>query len=160
MPNTCKFLAATPTNLDTFVTARLYPASRKAPMAVQVHTHCSAPNPQLLRFACVESVLDDSAVQSHVHDIAVTVRDGPNTSHFRVFFKRHVLLPASKSLRIQGDLLVMRVASRNEHSVVNMRAGDCRLSAFVTRKIAKHIRKFQKPQRARMPRHVKLEWRW
>ncbi|KAJ7809220.1 hypothetical protein B0H14DRAFT_3481596 [Mycena olivaceomarginata] len=145
MPNTRKFLAATPTNLDAFVTAPSILPPGKPPWPSK----------------CTRAVRRKPPTSpSHVHDIAVTVRDGPNTSRFRVFFKRHVLLPASKSLRIQGDLLVMRVASRNEHSVVNMRAGDCRLSAFVTRKIAKHIRKFQKPQRARMPRHVKLERRW
>ncbi|KAJ3717356.1 hypothetical protein C8R42DRAFT_644610 [Lentinula raphanica] len=43
---------------------------------------------------------------------------------YRVFFQRHQSLPTNVVLGIQGDLIVMRVGSKNIENVVNARKGD------------------------------------
>ncbi|KAJ3895973.1 hypothetical protein GG344DRAFT_61738 [Lentinula edodes] len=51
---------------------------------------------------------------------------------FRVFFKKSILLPINPALGIQGDLVVMRAASKHCNSVVNMRGRrDYRLADFI-----------------------------
>ncbi|KAJ7429422.1 hypothetical protein B0H11DRAFT_1767893, partial [Mycena galericulata] len=114
--------------------SRLYSTSESSPISVPVHARCVSSNPQDLRFPCVESILDGSAIQAHIHDIRVVLKHGRRTTHFRAFFKRHVRLPANPLIGIRGDLLIMHVASQNIDSVVNLRAGDHRLSDYVALK--------------------------
>ncbi|KAJ7500681.1 hypothetical protein B0H11DRAFT_1628449, partial [Mycena galericulata] len=75
--------------------SRLYSTSESSPISVPVHARCVSSNPQDLRFPCVESILDGSAIQAHIHDIRVVLKHGRRTTHFRAFFKRHVRLPAN-----------------------------------------------------------------
>lgn len=76
------------------------------------------------------------SLQPYVHDVVVYVHhqaaDGlSTTSKFQVFFKRHVHLPHNEELDLKGDVVVMRVASRNQLSVVNMRRSDTKIADFI-----------------------------
>ena len=82
-------------------------------------------------------MLDESKVQSYVHDCAVQIHEGPQTHRLRVFFKRHRRLRQNKSLPCfrrrlvaRGDFIVMR-AGVYPSSVVNMRGRDCQISDWV-----------------------------
>ncbi|KAJ7166521.1 hypothetical protein C8R43DRAFT_1122101 [Mycena crocata] len=139
MPNTRKFIHVSPPTSHIFLKPRLYSTNTSAPTSLDIFTRCRSSNPQDDRFPCVESVLDSAAVQPHIHDIRVVFKHGRRTTHFRVFFKRHVRLPANPNVDVQGDLLVMRVAAQNDESVVNMRGGDQRLADYVAHKIAGQV---------------------
>ena len=117
---------------DMFLCCRLY--QPMSPKNVTVHTRCASPNPQSPHYPCVERALDYPKVQSHVHDVYVAVKHGRIITPFRVFFKRHTMLPLSGYLGVHGDVLIMRVASRNNASVVNMRSTDGRLADYVAEK--------------------------
>ncbi|KAJ7207283.1 hypothetical protein B0H12DRAFT_1243168 [Mycena haematopus] len=160
MPNSRQFVPyhtpKTFKTVDRFLRSRLYPTWSSSPSTVTVHTRCRSVDPQDTRFACVESVLDGAGVQPHVHDVCIILKHGRRTTHFRAFFKRHVHLPHNTYLNIKGDLLIMRVASANQNSVVNMRPGDQRLADFVARKMSEKIVEFQTPQRTRLPVQLKL----
>ncbi|KAJ7655787.1 hypothetical protein DFH06DRAFT_1329224 [Mycena polygramma] len=160
MPNTRVFLPAAPSSTKVFLRARLYAASAPAPQLPTVHTRCQTTDPQDLRFPCVESILDCGGVQPHVHDIIVVLKHGRRTTRFRVFFKRHVRLPLNPHANLQGDILIMRMASSNPHSVVNLRSGDTRLADFVLRKISHRLRDFQGPERLRLPLQLSIARRW
>ncbi|THU95288.1 hypothetical protein K435DRAFT_859673 [Dendrothele bispora CBS 962.96] len=66
--------------------------------------------------------------QPYVHDIVVTLTYRRKVYKFRVFFKRHKLLPTNKSIRalcnvdVDGDVLV--VACGKEVDVRNMRGKE------------------------------------
>lgn len=77
--------------------------------------------------------MSGSPLQPHVHDIYVRV-SRPRPILFRVFFKRHVMLPRNVKFNLQGDIIVMRVASRNRQSVVNLRTSDRHIADAVVRK--------------------------
>ncbi|KAJ7635922.1 hypothetical protein B0H17DRAFT_1217191 [Mycena rosella] len=140
---------------DIFLRSLLYPAS-VTPAFISAHTRCRGSDPQALRYPCVESVLDCAAFQPHVHDLYVTVKHGRHTSRFRLFFKRHIRLPDNPNVGIRGDLLIMRVASRNEASVVNMRLSDRKLVDYVVKNIAPTIYRFQGRQRIRLPSRLQV----
>ena len=53
-------------------------------------------------------MLDESKVQSYVHDCAVQIHEGPQTHRLRVFFKRHRRLRQNKSLPCFRRRLVTR----------------------------------------------------
>ncbi|KAJ6599577.1 hypothetical protein B0H10DRAFT_1959022 [Mycena sp. CBHHK59/15] len=99
-------------------------------------------------------------IQSHVHDVSVTVmhqprRDGRRVfSTFRVFYKRHVRLSHNTRLDVQGDVAIMRVASKNRQSVVNMRRSDREISDFIAAMIAPKLRAFQGPHRTPLTSQV------
>lgn len=129
-------------------------------------------NPQSIRYPCVESVMDGALLQAHVHDIYVRVLRQSRSILFRVFFKRHAMLPRDPNLNLQGDIVIMRVASRNKQSVVNMRSSDrhladdvlrqcaSRLALFVSSLInlslAPTLRRFQGPKRCPLPCEIAL----
>lgn len=129
-------------------------------------------NPQSIRYPCVESVMDGSLLQAHVHDIYVRVPRQPRSILFRVFFKRHAMLPRDSNLNLQGDIVIMRVASRNKQSVVNMRSSDRHLADDVLRQyasclaffvstlinlsLAPTLRHFQGPMRHPLPCEITL----
>jgi hypothetical protein len=89
-----------------------------------VYVRSASIDPQDARYPCVEGILDGSLIQSHVHDFFLCINIKNRRTLFRVFFKRHQNLPLNHFLNIQGDLLVMRVASRNHESIVNLRPSD------------------------------------
>ncbi|KAJ6540097.1 hypothetical protein B0H10DRAFT_2245296 [Mycena sp. CBHHK59/15] len=96
--------------------------------------------------------MGDARVQAHVHDTAVMVthRDANRRlkfSRFRLFYKRHARLSPNRRLDMKGDFLVMRVASRNYLSVVNMRRSDAELADFILQSLAEKLRAFQGPKR-------------
>ena len=156
---------------STFLCCRLY--QPMSPKNISIHTRCTSPNPQSPRYPCIESTLDYPTVQPHIHDVYVVVKHGRITTTFRVFFKRHIMLPVSGYLGVHGDVLIMRVASRSNASVVNMRSTDGRLADYVAKKwvndfdivdykltpgarIAPMIRRFQSPQRVPLPKQLLL----
>jgi hypothetical protein len=117
------------------ITARLYPALRRA-ISVPVPSRCSSTKAQDARLPFVENVMGHHSLQPYVHDVVVYVHhqaaDGlSTTSKFQVFFKRHVHLPHNEELDLKGDVVVMRVASRNQLSVVNMRRSDTKIADFI-----------------------------
>lgn len=71
-----------------------------------------------------------SRTQPHVHDVVVSVANGPYSAKFRVFFKRHQNLPHNGVLNLRGDVVVMRVGSKDPDSVVNLRSSDSRAMDF------------------------------
>jgi hypothetical protein len=119
---------------DVFLRSRLYRARAASPLNPSVHTRCSSSNPQSPRYPCVEGILDYPGIQTHIHDIYVIIRHRRATSTFRIFFKRHLLLPLNHVLDVQGDMLIMRVASKSRSSVVNMRGSDWRLADFIVKR--------------------------
>lgn len=116
---------------NVFLRSRLYRARTTSPLNPSVHTRCSSSDPQTPRYPCVEGLLDYPGIQAHIHDIYVIIRHRRVTSTFRIFFKRHLLLPLNHVLGVQGDVLIMRVASKSRSSVVNMRGSDWRLADFI-----------------------------
>ncbi|KAJ3765167.1 hypothetical protein FB446DRAFT_833096 [Lentinula raphanica] len=90
---------------------------------IKVSTDSTRPprHHDVIRVPLVESRFvgwDDT--QAHIHDIDVMYR----RCRYRVFFQRHQYLPTNGFLGIQGDLIVMRVGSKNTENVVNARKGD------------------------------------
>lgn len=112
-----------------FLRGRLYSARQQSPKTVSIYATCCSADPQNFRFPCLEGIIEGSHVQPFIHDIYVLHR----STLFRVFFKRHTMLPYNKQLGIQGDVVVMRVASRNRHSVVNLRPSDRRIADLILR---------------------------
>lgn len=105
----------------------LYLSTSSTPKSTKIYVKCVSSNPQDIRYPCLEDILNGGEFQPHTHDIFVRIRLGPRRSAlFRIFFKRHVLLSPNHQIGIHGDLAVMRVASQNIHSVVNMRSSDDR----------------------------------
>ncbi|KAF8144081.1 hypothetical protein K438DRAFT_1783201 [Mycena galopus ATCC 62051] len=156
MTNNRIFVPTTRRAIDRFVNARVYSSASKSSSPVPIHTRSTGAKPGSLRYPCVEDVLDGAAVQAHVHDVFVILKHRGRTARFRLFFKRHVRLPKSKSAHIRGDLVVMRVGSKNDDSVVNMRAGDRQSADFIVKKMAKAIRDFQSEERILIPLHLEF----
>ncbi|KAJ7755282.1 hypothetical protein DFH07DRAFT_773400 [Mycena maculata] len=110
-------------------------------------------------FPCPSSALppirkiDDSP--PHVHDISMIVvhRDANGrfkSSIFRLFFKRHTRLSYNRRLDLKGNILIMRVASRNISSVVNMHRSDAKVGDFIVaslNRLSACLRAFQGPKR-------------
>lgn len=116
---------------NSFIRGRLYSTGRQSPSNILVHTRSSCPKLQLPRFPCVESIMGGGRTQAHVHDVVVSVTNGPYRARYRVFFKRHVLLPPNGVLDLRGDVVVMRMGSQDPSSVVNLRSSDSRAIDFV-----------------------------
>ncbi len=95
----------------------------------------------LPRFPLAEGHFADAIVQPYIHNCSVIVLEKSQVHNFMVFFKNHRRLPINRSLRalqcedaLRGDVLVMRSASRNLASVVNMRGRDSVLADFVVKR--------------------------
>ncbi|KAJ7027148.1 hypothetical protein C8F04DRAFT_1267290 [Mycena alexandri] len=136
------------------ITARLYSAHQPAAL-VPVPSRCSSTNPQDARLPFVETVMGQSSVQPCIHNVLVLVHhkgaDGRSAiSKFRIFFKRHVRLPYNWRLDLQGDIVVMRIASRSQSSVVNLRRSDNRIADFIVASLAEKLRVFQGPKRKQL----------
>jgi hypothetical protein len=94
-------------------------------------------------------------MQAYIHNCLVEVREGGHTYYFSVFFKRHCMLPINNCLDrlrdgaedmnikpFRGDILVMRVASKNHESCINMRERDTILSDFLVIQCVISFRRF------------------
>ncbi|KAG6864183.1 hypothetical protein C0991_011758 [Blastosporella zonata] len=123
MVNQRKFIELSRTSKSALLKSRLYAARACSPRNTPIHVRWGEA-PYDARYPSVEGVLDDILLQSHVHDFFLSTTIKCRRSLFRVFFKRHKHLPYNASLDIQGDLVVMRVASRNRDSFVNLRSTD------------------------------------
>ncbi|KAF9495077.1 hypothetical protein BDN71DRAFT_1431206 [Pleurotus eryngii] len=93
------------------------------------------------RYAYLESLLDNAALQPYVHDCLLTI-------------KRHMLLPTNHTIRslsnvvFKGDVVIACVTVHNELSLVNMQARDDILADFAMTnfrflRYAKAIQKWQ-----------------
>ena len=100
---------------------------------VSVHVLCT----QQVHYPCVESVMHFASIQPFVHDLRVHVihRPVPGArpvfSVFKCFYKRHKRLPLNSDLNVQGDLVIMRVATKNLRSVIDMEESDREVADFV-----------------------------
>jgi len=76
--------------------------------------------------------------QPYIHTSIVTILDRQLKHHFIILYRNHVRLPRNNSLarlvkedcQVRGELIVMKLSSVNAKTIVNMRAGDTRLSDF------------------------------
>ncbi|KAJ7083523.1 hypothetical protein C8R44DRAFT_753382 [Mycena epipterygia] len=154
-----RFIRTRTGKTSIFLKARLYPARGRRSF-VAVHVLCPRTQP---RYPCVESVMNFEGIQAFVHDVHVHVLHRLPTgrfvfSVFRCFYKRHMRLPRNHDLDVQGDVVIMRVASKNFQSVVNMRGSDRQIADFVAEAMAPKLRQFQGPQRT-PPRGLVLRMR-
>lgn len=108
--------------------ARLYPVHGASPKAVFAHYRENLPRPACgTRFVLASDLMSNPQTQPYTHDLVLTTRYQRTVYKFRVFFKRHKLLPVNQSIqsmgggRIEGDLLV--VACGRKVSVRNLRSG-------------------------------------
>ncbi|KAJ7190013.1 hypothetical protein B0H12DRAFT_1246480 [Mycena haematopus] len=136
------------------ITGRLYGAHHRA-TSVSVPARCSSTNARDPRVPIVESVMGQSYLQPYVHDVVVLVThrcsdDRITNSWFRIFFKRHVHLSYNWRLDLKGDIMVMRIASKNRQSVVNLRSSDAKIADFIVASLAEKLRAFQGPKRKQM----------
>ena len=127
---------------NLFLCSCLYSTQDSFPKTIFIHARCAMSDPQNLHYPCIEGVLEDAVVQSHVHDIYVRVLDKKTSSIFCIFLKRHVVLPQNACADLQGDMVIMRVASRNRDSVVNLRSLDMQLADFVLREYVHFVKAF------------------
>jgi hypothetical protein len=122
---------------------RLYSTERTHPLQTTVAARGAGPTSCKTRYPFAESVLGGSTMQPYVHNCMVDVKERGRTYRFTVFFKRHCMLPINNCITrlkyqahldtqpFRGDIVVMRVASKNTGSYVNMRDRDTILSDFV-----------------------------
>jgi hypothetical protein len=118
---------------------RFYSSSLQRPLQTVIATRCSPHPHQYYPFA--ESVLASPKLQPYVHDLEATVVERRNTYRYRVFFKRHCRLSINLSLyglnpesRLRGDVVVMRVGSKGDGALVNMRERDTVISDYLVAK--------------------------
>ncbi|KAJ7037647.1 hypothetical protein C8F04DRAFT_1256866 [Mycena alexandri] len=146
MGNNRSFIPTSRPSKNSFLRARLYSTTRPSPSHILVHTR-SFRKPKLPRFPCVESIMGGARTQAHVHDVFVSIINGQYRATFRLFFKRHQLLPQNGVLDLRGDIVVMRMGSQDRASVVNLRSSDSRAVDFLVAQMLPHLRAFQGPQR-------------
>jgi len=119
-------------NPTKVVRGRSYSASA-SPQSIQILTRTS-PNTNSY-YPLVEGHLEYAKLQPYVHDCTVTVLDGPRTTRFTIFFKRHIRLPINDFLSvndnpiIRGDVVVMRRGTYIPY--VDFRGGDRFLADWV-----------------------------
>jgi hypothetical protein len=111
---------------DLRLRSRFYAISHAKPFQTVISTRCS---PMRKRYPLAESVFSCAALQPYIHDVKVTLQEGPHNYCYRVFFKRHCRLSKNNSLTtldpgstFQGDAAVMRIGSKGD--LVNMRDRD------------------------------------
>jgi hypothetical protein len=104
---------------------------------VLVPVRCADSTRNANRYPYVESLFEDPVIQPYIHNCVVKLHDGSHNYHFMVFFKRHRRLRTNRTITggvLRGDVVVMRIAARNDHSVVNMRERDTIVADWVTPK--------------------------
>ena len=94
------------------------------------------------QYPLVEGMLDQSRLQPYIHDCLITVYEGPYKYNYRIFFKKHCLLNINKAIKqigddgdaqFRGDILIMRISTRNSSSYVNFRERDVLLANFLVK---------------------------
>lgn len=109
------------------IRARLYPAHGASPKTVFAHYQANLPRPSGGRFVLASDLMSDHQMQPYIHDLVLTINCRRTVYKFRVFFKRHKLLPPNQSIhtmgggRMEGDVLL--VACGRKVSVRNLRSG-------------------------------------
>src|SRR5262245_13911304 len=92
-----------------------------------------------LRYPIVEGCLDSMQVGGRIHDILVVVEDlqSGKCVKFMYFFRRGCHLPHNVFISgearsvVLGDVVVMRIGSRFDAPVVNMRRGDAAIADWL-----------------------------
>ncbi|KAJ6491080.1 hypothetical protein C8R45DRAFT_1096606 [Mycena sanguinolenta] len=135
------------------IMARLYPTHRRAVSVAVPARSSSTDRLKHVRLPLVESVMNQCVLQPCVHDISVLVlhRPGPanrfGVSTFRLFLKRHARLLHNRRLDLKGDIVIMRVGSRNRRSYVDLRSTDTKITDFIIESLSEKLRAFQGSQR-------------
>ncbi|KAJ7435335.1 hypothetical protein B0H11DRAFT_1937639 [Mycena galericulata] len=138
--------------------SRHYSTSHHAPRFASTPTQIEYSNPDASRYPLVESNFCDAARQPWIHDFNVQLRHGRKLSRFRIFMKRgKALTPNACANTIAGDVVIMRVAARDDTSVVNMRSTDSRIADYVFHAALECITKFQSAHRTRLPKELIVE---
>ncbi|KAJ7135178.1 hypothetical protein C8R43DRAFT_1132728 [Mycena crocata] len=157
MVNHRQFVPIHPKTHNIFLRALLYNTSAATPRYVSVLARALTLEPDDTRFPCVESIMSSMHLQPHTHDVLVALRHGSKTSTFKIFFKRHQTLTKNAVfVSVGGEILAMRVAARNNNSVVNLRTGDRRLMKYILTRLSASLEDFQSPRRRRLPSIIKM----
>nr|GAT43523.1 predicted protein [Mycena chlorophos] len=138
------------------VEGRAYLAAQAQSKRVWVDTKVdNIPN----RYPHVDGIFDEASdFQRHVHDIYVELIHGRRRDIFQIFFKRHVRLQPNGHVEdLAGDIIVMRISARDEKAVVNARRGDKVIMDYILECVADRLKRFQGPQRTRLPAMLTLE---
>lgn len=116
------------------VRARIYRANQLLGQPTQVFYREDPRHLQSGRYLLVADQLSDARMQPYVHDSIVTTNHRGKRYVFRIFYKRHKLLPMNQALQqlagvqMEGDVLVVavgkKVSIRNIHSSLEMRAAE------------------------------------
>ncbi|THV00403.1 hypothetical protein K435DRAFT_854751 [Dendrothele bispora CBS 962.96] len=121
------------------IRARLYPADRQVPLSVSSYYRGDPTQ----RYVLALDTLSGAKTQPYVHDVVVSVTYRRKAYKFRVFFKRHKLLPINQAVRqlagidVEGDVLVVAVGKkvniRNLRGREENRAADLALRRLMQR---------------------------
>ncbi|KAJ6596606.1 hypothetical protein B0H10DRAFT_2227262 [Mycena sp. CBHHK59/15] len=134
---------------------RHYSTSHATPRFAFTPTHIELSNPTASRYPLVESNFPDASRQPWIHDFIVQLQHGTKVSRFRIFMKRgKALSPNACANIIGGDVVIMRVATCDSTSVVNMCSTDSRIADYVFHSALECIGKFQSPKRTRLPKEL------
>ncbi|KAK7443824.1 hypothetical protein VKT23_015605 [Stygiomarasmius scandens] len=142
-------IPVTTTSSFTSVRTRLYPANSSNPLTISTYFHENTSHPGR-RYLFALDTLTDARTQPYVHDVVVTIIYRNKTYKFRVFFKRHKLLPINRAVRrlcgvnVEGDVLLAAVGKTVE--IRNLRGGDERRAADLA---VKKLMNFLSPLRTR-----------
>ncbi len=111
--------------------ARIYRADDLEAQPIQVFYREDPRRPHRGRYILAADELSHPKTQSYVHDSIVTIQYRRKTHTFRVFYKRHKLLPINRALQgleMEGDILVVacgkKVGVRNMRGKVEERAAE------------------------------------
>ncbi|KAF8184602.1 hypothetical protein K438DRAFT_1974388 [Mycena galopus ATCC 62051] len=161
MVNHRKHLPRKPKHLPAGKTLR----SRRDVTIMRRRSHPQSALPQTQRpspprpLPCRRRRSDTFSIQPHTHNVAVELKHGGTISRFRIFFRRHKLMPRNGFFDVKGDVLVMRTAVADHQSVVNMRSSDRPLINFILTELSPNLRAFQGPDKTTLPEEFKLTLR-
>ncbi|KAK7448104.1 hypothetical protein VKT23_013862 [Stygiomarasmius scandens] len=142
-------IPVTTTSSFKSVQTRLYPANSWNALTVSTYFHENTSHPGR-RYLLALGTLADARTQPYIHDVVVTITYRNKTYKFRVFFKRHKLLPINQAIRrlsrvsVEGDVLLAAVGKTVE--IRNLRGGDERRAADLA---VKKLMRFLSPLRTR-----------
>ncbi|KAJ7019622.1 hypothetical protein C8F04DRAFT_1197541 [Mycena alexandri] len=139
--------------------SRHYSTTQQTPRFASTPTQIEPPNPnpgiKSKRRPLVEAHFSDGARQPFIHDFRVQLKHGRKISHFCIFLKRGMVLsPNACTDVVAGDVVVMRVGTKDPKNLVNMRATDRVMADFVLAQCLPEIILFQGGQRIRLPKEL------
>ncbi|THU76232.1 hypothetical protein K435DRAFT_655195, partial [Dendrothele bispora CBS 962.96] len=108
------------------VRTRVYHADRATPSSVIINYRENRAQPGR-RYLLVLDAFSGARTQPYVHDVIVSVIYRRKPYKFRIFFKRHMLLPKNRAIReltgvdIEGDVVVAAVGKKVD--IRNLRGG-------------------------------------